>query len=229
MIDKICTENTLSKVKTCCGDKAWSSFQEKTKTGILTSEICYTMFKDTKDAFDFSSAIVPIMKGLELELKNVFYEPYYEYIIRNYNPISYSQAIWPSSDLTDEDKATLKRKILYCKKGVLQFKGLSKEFTIGDFRYLTSSGHLRQIEIDVTFIEFCENQLFIGQTISREKIKKWITELIIYIEPLRQLRNDSAHAGKTQNSIDALTVINDLIKTKKLLPAIVAPVESHCI
>ncbi|NLD19979.1 MAG: hypothetical protein GX663_07000 [Clostridiales bacterium] len=233
MIEKIYTGNTLSKVKACCGDDVWLSFQEKTKTGILTSEMCYTMFKDTKEDFDFSAAVVPIMKGLELELKKVFYEPYYEYVTDNYDPKSYAQAICPSSDLEDKEKAkqvaVQKGKILYYKNGKFQFKRLSTEFSIGNFRYLTTHGDKKRIEIDEIFVEFCEKKLFAEQTIARKKIEKWVRELIINIEPLRKLRNDSAHAGKTQNSVDAFTVISDLIVTKKLLPVIVAPVESHYI
>lgn len=103
--------DVISDVKAHIGEKAWKKLRVETQTEIITSEICYSSFK--KDGcFDFSSAIVPAMKGLELELRRVFYEPYLDFLASNYTPDQYVKINGVKS--IRETRGLLNKEIKYC-------------------------------------------------------------------------------------------------------------------
>lgn len=213
----------IDNVKTSIGLELWDKFQSETQTGIITSELCFLSFKDD-NGFDFSSAIIPIMKSLELELQKTFYEPYLEFIVTNYaTPEEYVKENWKENYPGDQRAAQLRGKILSFDGRSLHFQPLSSEFTLGNFRYLIGAINLWCVCIDKSFLKYCKNVLFKDYTVSTHDIIIWIKELVLCIEGLRLIRNDSSHAGNLQNAIDAKTVLDKLIEVDKVLTSIVSP------
>ena len=224
------TESIISSAKAALGDEAWSKLQEKTKIGIITSEACFLEFKNKK-SFDFSSAIVPLMKGLELELRNAFYEPYLSYIKSNYLPNEYIEVNF-GMDYKDRIRNIIDNKSLLLsisKSGRLAFKPISEQFTLGKFRYsIATTPSLRNFRADKSFILYCRNVLFKEKAVETDDIICWIKDLVSRIERLRILRNGSSHAGIIQNSLDAETAINELVKIEKTFAIIVLPPFVNC-
>ena len=214
--------DVISDVKAHIGENAWEKLQVETQIGIITSEMCYLSFK--KDGrFDFSSAIVPAMKGLELELRRVFYEPYLDYLASNYTPDQYVGINWNKKYPGDQRAAEQRNKILSFDGTKLHYQPLSNEFTIGNFRYTIGATSLYHIHVDETFIQFAQNDFYKDYNVQKQEIINWIKSLIPEIEGLRKIRNDSSHAGKIQNALDAQTVLQKLIEVEKILALIVAP------
>lgn len=214
-------------VKAAIGEEAWDKLQSKTRTGIITSELCFSSFK-TDTGFDFSSVIVPIMKGLELELRHSFYEPYLAFIKSNYaTPKDYVDDNWRGNYPGDKTAAEQRSKILSFDGSSLKFQSLTREFTIGNVRYLIGATNRWNTHVDESFLKYCENDLFRGHTVRRKDIKKWIKNLLQSLEGLRRIRNDSSHAGKLQNVIDAKTVLDELIEVEKVMALIVLPPFLH--
>lgn len=214
--------SVLNEVKLAIGEEAWKKLQTETQIGIITSELCYSSFKINTE-FDFSSAIVPAMKGLELELRKIFYEPYLNYVVSNYTPKQYVQMNWAEHYPGDKKAAELRNKILLFDGVKLKFQQLSNEFTIGNFRFTVGASRLYKIHVDESFIEYCKNVLFRANHVRKIDIVKWIKNLVPEIEGLRKLRNDSTHAGTIQNELDAKTVLEKLFEVEKIMAKIVCP------
>ncbi len=222
MADTLVIDSIISDIKTHIGDNAWAKLQVETHIGIITSEMCYLSFKNGC-RFDFSSAIVPAMKGLELELRRVFYEPYLDYLVSNYSPEQYVIINWSKKYPGDQKAAEQRNKLLLFDGAKLHFQQLSNEFSIGNFRYTVGATSLYHIHVDETFIQYVQNDFYKGFNVQRQEIVKWIKTLIPEIEGLRKIRNDSSHAGTIQNVIDAQTVLQKLIEVEKVLALIVEP------
>lgn len=206
------------------GEKAWNKLQASTRIDIITSEICLCSFRGYEKGFDFSSVITPAMKGLEQELRISFYDGYLVYLeTGKYSPEQYAHRIWKGKYPGDFVIAKKRSTILDYNGERLLYKKDRSHFTIGDFRFTIGANCLDRINVDCTFEEYCKEALFHGCSFNKDEFMDWICKLVIEVESLRRLRNDSAHAGKILNQNDAETALNELVKVKKILGLIVCP------
>lgn len=197
------------------GEDAWGSFQPESQVGISTAKLCFATFENLNQAFDYTSIITPIMKALEIELKKRFYVDYLHYLRRKYAAADYADVI--GGDVDYRMDKILRRNA----KGIF-FRFDTGQFTLGDFRYTIGASSLTRINIYKPVIAYCQEVIFEG-AVDESAINKWLIELVLSIEPLRKLRNESAHGGKIQELIEAQTVLDALIDVEKLLVKVVRP------
>lgn len=226
MIDESILHNSVieSELIPFLGECAWRRLHTKTKIDIITSETCLRAFMDYNGGFDFSSIIIPAMKGLEQELRINFYDGYIKYLESGkFSPEEYARRIWKGEYPGDREMSKKRSTILDYVGTSLCYKMDRTTFTVGDFRFTIGVTNLNHIRIDSTFDQYCRESLFKDYSYSYQDYLRWIQQLVTDIEPLRKLRNDSAHAGKILKRVDAETALNELIKVKKILGMIVCP------
>ena len=209
------------------GDGMWNSLDTLTQTGVLTAELCLRTFSESPEDVDFSASVMPLMKALENELTKNFYIPYTSFLKNNYSdPYRYVRINGLTSLVQYPEEA--RRKIIgYDKKRrIYWYKNPGDKkttiFTIGDYRFTAGVDDLSLIKCDKTAVAFYK-QTFFGNSAENSKVTAWICKLTQELEGLRRLRNDSAHAGKTQtmqNAVDALDVI---IRVNKVLMMVSSP------
>lgn len=206
------------------GEEAWNSLQPETQTGIITSELCYSQFNSYGSSVDFSSSIVPIMRGLERELRDVFLVPYRKYLSEKYTPQEYLSS--NSKSFRRNDNPCEKRKFIIQKgKDEIIFfvEGIPEEYTIGNFKNSISSLNCGKIIIDQSFIQYAKCVFFKSYDIQTDDIEKCFGKFIQDLVRLRRLRNDSSHLGKVMSPSDAKFAIEKLIELEKILAKIVDP------
>lgn len=210
-------QSVESEIRNEIGNTIWEKFHPQTRIGIVTAEVCFREFGTITDDFDFSSVIMPIMKALEVEMKSYFYMGYIDFLREHYSVAEYMGAVNIKS--YKERNKVLQRAdaIRYC------LVTEKTDFTIGNFRYTLGALELRKLHIDKPFLEYCKQELFQETNCNIDQLSKWLCNLIYDLEPLRRIRNDSAHGGKINNQTDAEKTLNDLIRVKKILVEIVAP------
>ena len=211
------------------GERVWKAFDSLTQTGVLTAELCLRAFAENPTNVDFSASVVPIMKALENELVKNFYSPYVDFLKRKYpNPNDYALV----NDLASLDQLPqdARRKILgynwkrkeYWYRNPYDKWKKKIEFTIGDFQYTVGVDDLALTKCDMTTVEFYKDKYF-GTTADDSHVEAWICKLTHNLEGLRQLRNDSAHAGKTQTLQNAEDALNIIIKVDHVLMMVSNP------
>ncbi len=212
------------------GSNAWGKFQENTRTDIVTAVSCYQSFSSTNKLVDYAASIVPLMKALEHELRNRFYDAYVAFLKENYSPEEYADSILPDLFSEDYKKATqLKDSVLEYNNGRLKFvdTGTVEFFPLGTFVRLVKKcdpkGNRNNLQIDPPVFEYCKTVLFPGISVSNTKIKIWLSDIILGVEAQRGLRNNSAHGGIVQNKLDAEKAIRDIVIVEKLLGMIICP------
>ncbi len=211
------------------GESVWKAFDSLTQTGVLTAELCLRAFAGSPGDVDFSASVVPIMKALENELIRNFYSLYVDFLKRKYpDPDDYVLV----NDLTSLDQLPqdARRKILghnskqnkYWYRNPYDKRKKKIEFTIGDFQYTVGVDDLASVKCDTTAVEFYKDKFF-GTTADDSHVVAWICNLTQNLEGLRQLRNDSAHAGKTQTLQNAEDAMNVIIKVDHVLMMVSNP------
>ena len=211
------------------GDDAWMAFDSLTKTGVLTAEYCLRTFAENPADVDFSASVVPIMKALENELIRDFYIPYVNFLNKNYPRASDYVRINNLSSL-NQNPQDARRKIIwynntkkkYAYRNPYDKKKKKIEFTIGDFQYSAGVDDLSKVKCDKTTIAFYKDKYF-GNGADDSLIVAWICNLTQNLEGLRQLRNDSAHAGITQSLQNAKDAMNVIIKVDRVLMTVSNP------
>lgn len=211
------------------GESVWKAFDSLTQTGVLTAELCLRAFAENPTDVDFSASVVPIMKALENELIRNFYSPYMDFLKRKYpDPNEYIRV----NDLTSLGLLPhdSRRKILgynskqnkYWYRNPYNKWKKTIEFTIGDFQYTAGIDELSLVRCDTTTVEFYKDKYF-GIEADDSRVTAWICNLTQNLEGLRQLRNDSAHAGKTQTLQNAKDAMNVIIKVDHVLMMVSNP------
>lgn len=210
------------------GDNTWEHLDSLTRTGVLTAELCLRTFSESPTDVDFSASVMPIMKALENELVKNFYVPYADYLKRKHpQPDDYIQINnLTSLNLAPQDA---RRKIIgynslnkkYWYRNPYNPKKQNIEFTIGDFQYTAGVDKLSLLRCDATVVEFYK-QVF-GPGAEDSRVTSWVCKLTQELESLRQLRNDSAHAGKTQSLQNAVDAMNVIIKVDHILMMVSTP------
>ena len=211
------------------GDDAWKAFDSLTQTGVLTAELCLRAFAENPTDVDFSASVVPIMKALENELIRDFYIPYTDFLKKRYPRASDYVRINNLTSL-NQDPQDARRKIIgynsrqkqYWYRNPYDKKKKKIEFTIGDYQYTVGVDDLSIIKCDKTAVEFYKNQFF-GNGADDTQVVAWICNLTQNLEGLRQLRNDSAHAGITQTLQNAKDAMNVIIKVDRILLTVSHP------
>ena len=211
------------------GKDAWKTFDSLTQTGVLTAELCLRTFAENPADVDFSASVVPIMKALENELIRNFYSPYVDFLKRKY-PDPEKYILVNNLNSLEQSPQDARRKILvynnklqkYWYRSPYDKKKKKIEFTIGDFQYTAGVDKLSIVKCDVTAVEFYKDKYF-GNSADNSRVVAWICKLTQNLEGLRQLRNDSAHAGKTQTLQNAEDAMNAIIKVDHVLMMVSNP------
>lgn len=218
------TDDIRNELVNTMTEAAWNRIQAETKVDLVTAELCYRQFLvHSNTGLDFSSVINPVMKALELELRTRFYDEYFSYIKRSYSPSEYAHTVWKKNYPGDSTLARVRCKILEYAGNSLIFQTDTDEFTIGNFRFTIGATSLKTVFVDQPVIDFCQKELFREYQVSASDIQSWLKSLVLNIESMRELRNDSSHAGKTQSQADAETALDELVKVKKIIATIVCP------
>ncbi len=231
MIEVLQDLKSISRVDivSAIGDDVWRAFDSLTQSGVLTAELCLRAFAENPNGVDFSASVVPLMKALENELIRNFYVPYANYLKKNY-PLASDYVRINNLTSLNQDPQDARRKIIWFnkKKNKYAYRNpydkikKKTEFTIGDFQYSAGVDDLSKVKCDKTAVAFYKNQYF-GNGIDDSQIVVWICNLTQNLEGLRQLRNDSAHAGITQTLQNAKDAMNVIIKVDRVLMTVSNP------
>ena len=207
----------------------WNAFQPSTHIEISTCEMCLRLLDEQTIDVDYSSAIIPIMKGLECELKKHLYVPYICYLRDNISPQRYFKELQHKYPNITRPKSliNLRRKILggaSIKDCFYEQNPDTQNLMIGEFKYAigaTSFGG--NFSVDSAFLDFCKNKLFSGSNTGATEIQNWLKHLLMGLESLREIRNQSAHGYALQGKREAYSTVDELFLKNKLLLQIVSP------
>ena len=124
MLNKIPSDqNVASWLEGIVGSAAWAKLRENTKTDMITAIKCYQSFNSIHETIDYASAIVALMKAVEHELRNQFYDRYLDYLTSKYSPEDYVNIILPDSYRNNFEKAS------QLKNCVLKYNGYEDELS----------------------------------------------------------------------------------------------------
>lgn len=168
--------------------------------------MCLRLLDEQTIDVDYSSAIIPIMKGLECELKKHLYVPYICYLRDNISPQRYFKELQHKYPNITRPKSliNLRRKILVgtsIKDCFYEQNPDTQNLMIGEFKYAigaTSFGG--NFSVDSAFLDFCKNKLFSGSNTGATEIQNWLKHLLMGLESLREIRNQSAHGNALQEN-----------------------------
>lgn len=233
MLNKIPSDqNVASWLEGIVGSAAWAKLRENTKTDMITAIKCYQSFNSIHETIDYASAIVALMKAVEHELRNQFYDRYLDYLTSKYSPEDYVNIILPDSYRNNFEKASQLKNCVLKYNGYedeLSFVNPSEEefFTFNSFKNTISTSDLkgdrRNRNLDKTVIDYCQTVLYPNIEISNNAIRKWLKPLLDSVEGQRRTRNNSAHGGVIQSKADAEQAIKDVVTVGKLLAKIIYP------
>ena len=232
-ISKQSTENQIKTIrnnmKNEIGLETWNKFQKETRSCLVTAAFCLNNMEKAGGEIknlDFSSAIVPLMKTLEHEVRIRFYDGYIKYLKIHYKDIN---------RFMDENRIYSydKNKLIRSRGGILYYGGGDPEFsdpdigyknyTLGNFIYSTGLLDLnrecksRGKSADTSMIEYCRNRLFRDNSKDDTVIDKQLFDLASAIDKLRKTRNESAHGGNVKGINDAEKALNMLLLSEKIL------------
>ena len=208
--------------------QSWEKFDPKSRVYITTAQFCFeTLSKicipDQKKV-DFSAAVVPLMKALELELTGVFVQGYLRYLKKEVKSVE------EFCTINDIDLNALRRNcdhpliaIIY---GKLQFRSTDSEnswmnvrFTLGNLNYLSGySAEKDRVRFHKTLLNYCDNYVVRNRTFSSEQ---WLRHIVESVDLVRKPRNSAAHAGAVIVSSEAQSCFNRIMYIKQLLKDIV--------
>lgn len=234
----------------------WQKLTRESQQYLLTGMFCFTQMlyagKDLYREMDFSAAISPVMKALELELKLRFFRRYLRYLTIHCQTVDkylkLNQATL-SGFPEEERKTVLKRE-----RGKLVFLNYQSgydgnRFTLGSLPYaigLKELAHARPVPghsvvrveaVDRTMIDFCREDLLrrealgLGENVTNcsetasepeQKIVLWLNEICAELIKLRCLRNDAAHGGKVMDVVSAKYCLNEVVVVQELLSKILS-------
>lgn len=221
--------SSREEIVSAIGNDIWRAFDSLTQTGVLTAELCLRAFAENPADVDFSASVVPIMKALENELIRNFYIPYVDFLKKRYPRANDYVRINNLTSLA-QNPQDARRKIIWYNNKKNKFgyrdpydkKKKKIEFTIGDFQYSVGVDDLSKVTCDKTAVEFYKDHCF-GNSADDSQVIAWICNLTQNLEGLRQLRNDSAHAGITQTLQNATDAMNVIIKVDRVLMTVSNP------
>lgn len=209
------------------GDRIWNSLDSLTQSGVFTAELCLRSFSENPEGVDFSASVMPLMKALENELAKHFYIPYVSFLKKQYpDPSNY--ILINGLTLLEQDPDKARNKIIgYNRsKQIYWYRNPNDKktvmFTIGDFRFTAGVDDLSIIKCDKTAVAFYKQSAF-GNNAENSEVTAWICKLTQDLESIRRLRNDSAHAGKTQSLQNAVDAMNVIVKINKVLMKVSSP------
>lgn len=209
------------------GEEAWNSFQNETRSCLLTAVSCFYYLlhasDETRNMLDFSCVIVPLMKCIEYELRIRFYNKYIDYLRSKYTPVHFFRI----NGIENEDNETKKRgKIIIQGRGGFRYSDYVRypnNYTLGSFSY--SVGFLDTYHktlsapgcADRTMLDYCRDELFRERNCEEQKIQDWLYNLAINIHDLSDERNTSAHGGSVKTVFSATEALNELVLIEKIL------------
>ncbi len=212
------------------GLDTWNKLAPESKKYLITAMFCYEQLyglnERSKQQIDFSATIVPMMKALELELKERFFVQYINFLKEEFaTPEAYMQEI---GIVNAKDRSAVLR---YNANGSISFRNTqeSKRFTLGSFRFcigVTDFYKTNGTYCDCTAIQFAKNVLLdldaFKLTLENtenidEQVDLWLWDLINGVCALNPKRNVSAHCGEIMSQTDAEFCLSELITVKKII------------
>ena len=210
----------------------WNKLQNETRTYLNTAVFTFVQYISVGQRFfakfDYSGVISLFMRALEFELEVRFCREYLGYLQSKYpNTEDYFKK--NKKKLGDRDLIVhkdYKKYLSYC-----DYEGrvADKYFTLGilkglmGYKSLVVKGKTLVI-VDSTFLEYVKDKIDnYNNNRNENKIKSWISNIVINVETLRNMRNKASHGGDVLNIEAAMDAFNILILVKKVLKELVAP------
>lgn len=209
------------------GPEAWRLLQATSRSYIYTSQYVFNdlfhLDENEQQKIDFSCAILPLMKALELELKKLFSLEYLKYL----RQFVYSSETYCS--LNGIDPGKLENEWPFYKKDEaynFRISDLSEDagsvspyiiarFTLGNLTHIVGRKKTKNGTFFYkTALDFC---YWKGIT----DPQKWLEYITTSVDQLIRKRNESAHAGEIATIMDANYCLDRMIYINRLIRNIV--------
>lgn len=209
----------------------WNKLSDFTKNVLVTGITIFMTFKNIDSnsnsnsnssiKLDYSPVIISISRGLEKELRNVFFDKFKKYLIKtNANPYDFRRL----RDFTYIDKS-----------GNYQFTDNNKWFTLGKLKFMVNEysridynpNSIRNSikkTMDSYLRDYCMNfalnksQFSSDEEMHKKEVTEYMCDLSRNVSEISDVfRNESAHTNSTSSQDRATICINWIIKVKQLL------------
>lgn len=212
-------EIVMSDLKKDFGDY-WSKLSDFTKNVLVTGITIFMSHKNMEHSnpsikLDYSPVIISVSRGLERELRNVFFDKFKKYLIKtNANPYDFKRL----RDFTYTDE-----------NGNYHFTDNNHWFTLGKLKVMVNE-HSRQDcygksfkTMDYHLRDYCMNFALNKSQFSHDEwrheneVTEYMCDLSRNVFEISDLfRNESAHTNSTSSQDRATTCINWIIKVRQL-------------
>lgn len=229
------------------GDAGWNKLAPESRRYLLTGIFCFIqMYYTGKEQYknmDFASAISPVMKALELELRIRFFDGYLDYLNKHYKTV-YEYLKANKETIKGFPEETRRCVVLKNRKtGRLEFLNYKREkdyckFTLGSFRFVIGLTNyinsMKNMSIDRTALNYCINDLFIiekfvhndekddSKDVLEYRIIQWLNDFCVQLEKLKDYRNHAAHGGEIMKISDAEFCFDEIVIVNRLLFTLVS-------
>lgn len=199
-----CKDDNLERYESILKDEfdnVWKVLSTESKSYLITSKITFDSIKknDLNDTLDYSGVCLLVTKALEIELYNIFFKDYIDYLLG----CNLKLEKFPNVLLTD-DKDKIKPYYLFSLGSVLSIFGLSRKNTI-------SLGNMYCYH---KFEKYCEEKLY---TLNQSEIQDEIFDNAYFIEKVRKdYRNPAAHTGHLTRTVCS-ECLDYIVDTEKQL------------
>ncbi len=205
----------------------WNCLSDFTKNVFITGITSLIAFvscekNNRQTSLDYSSVIISISRGLERELKDIFYCKFQEYLIRkNVDPSNYKRLT--NFTFMDGDNLTYTKSDFW--------------FTLGKMKIIvnehlsTSRNGDKYTNIDYYLRDFCDvifkKNAFSSDSFNRKiDITKYMCELAKQVDDIaNNFRNEAAHTNSISSLGKARVCVDWIIKVKKLLLKLIEKID----
>lgn len=202
----------------------WNKLSDFTKNVLVTGITIFMTFKNIDSnsnsnsniKLDYSPVIISISRGLEKELRNVFFDKFKKYLIKtNANPNDFRRL----RDFTYIDE-----------RRNYQFSDNNNWFTLGKLKYMVNEHSRKDYygnsikTMDYYLRDYCMNfalnksQFSSDEEMHKKEVIEYMCDLSRDVSEISDVfRNESAHTNSTSSQDRATICINWIIKVKQLL------------
>lgn len=217
------TSNFTISIEKEIGSEAWGLLLATSQSYIYTAQHVFNdlfhLEEDEQKKLDFSCAILPLMKALELELKKIFSLEYLKYLQQS---VSSSEMYCRINEINPHNLAyewpLYKKGEGYCFRisdlsadtgGVSPY--VIARFTLGNLVHIVGRKKTKDgMFFYKTVLDFCNG---IGIT----DPQNWLEYITTSVDLLIRQRNESAHAGEIATIMDANYCLDKMIYINKLI------------
>lgn len=199
----------------------WSKLSDFTKDVLVTGITTFMTYKYIEHSnpsikLDYSPVIISVSRGLERELRNVFFDKYKKFLIQtNANPYDFRRL----RDFTYIDE-----------NNNYHFTDNNHWFTLGKLKVMVNAHFRRDYygnsfkTMDLNLRDYCMNfalnksQFSYDEWKHENEVTEYMCNLSRDVSEISDLfRNESAHTNSTSSQNRATTCINWIIKVRQLL------------